>query len=106
MPLALLLEPCSYHEAALAALARAGVDYQIALVRSSGAGLRAAAQADFAVTPVVQTQRVQGLHVVRPDAGLPSLPDVAFTIFAATSASAHIGDELANAIVLAFANKG
>ena len=106
VPLALLPEPCPYREAALAALARAGVDYRIALVCASGAGLCAAAQAGFAVTPIVQSQLVHGLHVIAPDAGLPALPDVEFTMFAASGASAPIADELGNAIVLAFAHKG
>lgn len=106
VPLALLPEPCPYREAALAALARAGVDYRIALVCASGAGLCAAAQAGFAVTPIVQSQLVRGLHVIAPDAGLPALPDVEFTMFTASGASAPIADELGNAIVLAFAHKG
>jgi DNA-binding transcriptional LysR family regulator len=105
VPIALLPEPCPYREAALAALARAGVDYRIVLVCSSGAGLCAAAQAGFAVTPIVHTQLAHGLHVVASDAGLPALPDVEFTLFAAPGASAPVADELGNAIVLAFAHK-
>ncbi|MEM5382829.1 LysR substrate-binding domain-containing protein [Paraburkholderia phymatum] len=106
VPLALFPEPCPYREAALAALARAGLDHRIALVCSSGSGLLAAAQAGFAVTPIPQTQLVHGLHVVAPDAGLPALPDVEFTLFAAAGPSAPVADELGNAIVLAFAHKG
>ena len=105
VPLALLPEPCPYREAALAALARAGRDYRIALVCSSGAGLCAAAQAGFAVTPVVHTQLAHGLRVVAPDTGLPALPDVNFTMFTAPGASDSVADELGNAIVLAFAHK-
>jgi DNA-binding transcriptional LysR family regulator len=90
VPLALFPEPCPYREAALAALARGGVEYRIALVGSSVAGLRAAAQAGFAVTP---------------DAGLPVLPDVEFTMFASGASSPKIADELAGAIVEAFAHK-
>ena len=106
VPLALFPEPCPYREAALSALARAGLDYRIALVCSSGAGLCAAAQAGFAVTPVVHTQLVHGLRAIAPDAGLPALPDVEFTMFSVPGASASIADELGNAIVLAFAHKG
>jgi DNA-binding transcriptional LysR family regulator len=106
VPLALFPEPCPYREAALSALARAGLDYRIALVCSSGAGLCAAAQAGFAVTPVVHTQLVHGLRAVAPDAGLPALPDVEFTMFSVPGAPASIADELGNAIVLAFAHKG
>ncbi|RQS07289.1 LysR substrate-binding domain-containing protein [Burkholderia sp. Bp8998] len=105
VPLALLPEPCPYREATLAALARAGRDYRIAMVCSSVAGLCAAAQAGFAVTPIVQTQLAHGLHAVAPDTGLPALPDVEFTMFAAPGPSAHIADELGDAIVLAFAYK-
>ncbi|MBC8742993.1 LysR family transcriptional regulator [Paraburkholderia sp. UCT31] len=106
VPIALLPEPCPYREASLTALARAGVDYRIVLVCPSGAGLCAAAHAGFAVTPIVHTQLAHGLRAIAPDAGLPALPDVEFTMFAAPGASARVVDELGNAIVLAFAHKG
>jgi DNA-binding transcriptional LysR family regulator len=106
VPLALLPEPCPYREAALAALAHAGREYRIVLVCSSGAGLCAAAQAGFAVTPIAQSQLAHGLHAVAPDAGLPVLPDVEFTMFAQPGASASVADELGNAIMLAFAHRG
>jgi DNA-binding transcriptional LysR family regulator len=105
VPLALLPEPCPYREAALAALARVGRDYRIALVCPSGAGLCAAAQAGFAVTPIVQSQLTHGLQAVSPDAGLPALPDVEFTMYAAPGASTRVADELGNAIVQAFAHR-
>ncbi|RQR70600.1 MULTISPECIES: LysR substrate-binding domain-containing protein [unclassified Burkholderia] len=104
VPIALLPEPCPYREASLAALARAGVDYRIVLVCPSGAGLCAAAHAGLAVTPIVHTQLAHGLRAIPPDAGLPALPDVEFTMFAAPGASARVVDELGNAIVLAFAH--
>ncbi|WP_025602637.1 LysR substrate-binding domain-containing protein [Burkholderia sp. WSM2230] len=104
VPLALFPEPCPYREAALAALARAGVEYRIALVGSSVAGLRAAAQAGFAVTPMVHTQLVNGLRVMPADAGLPALPDVEFTMFAAGGSSPNIADELGSAVAQAFAH--
>ncbi|KVV53030.1 LysR family transcriptional regulator [Burkholderia territorii] len=106
VPIALLPEPCPYREASLAALARAGVDYRIVLVCPSGAGLCAAAHAGFAVTPIVHTQLAHGLRAIPADAGLPPLPDVEFTMFAAPGAPARIVDELGNAIVLAFAHNG
>lgn len=106
VPLALLPEPCPYREAALAALAHANRDYRIVLVCPSGAGLCAAAQAGFAVTPIVHTQLAHGLQAVAPDVGLPALPDVEFTLFAAAGASVRVADELSNAIVLALAHKG
>jgi DNA-binding transcriptional LysR family regulator len=106
VPIALLPEPCPYREASLAALARSGVDYRIVLVCPSGAGLLAAAQAGFAVTPIVHTQLAHGLRAIEPDAGLPALPDVEFTMFAAPGAPDDIANELCNAIALAFAHKG
>lgn len=105
VPLALLPEPCPYREAALAALARAGIDYRIAFVCSSSAGLGAAALAGFAVTPIAHSQLVHGLRAVPPDIGLPALPDVEFTMFAAEGPSARVADELGNAIALAFGHK-
>jgi DNA-binding transcriptional LysR family regulator len=106
VPIALLPEPCPYREASLAALARSGIDYRIALVCPSGAGLCAAAQAGFAVTPIIQSQLAHGLRAIEPDAGLPALPDVEFTMFAQPGASEDVANELCNAIVLAFAHKG
>jgi DNA-binding transcriptional LysR family regulator len=106
VPLALLPEPCPYREAALTALARADVEYRIALVCASAAGLCAAAQAGFAVTPIVQTQLVHGLRVIASDVGLPALPDVEFTMFSTEGTSVHVVDELSNAVVQAFAHKG
>lgn len=98
IPLAVLPEPCPYREAALAELARAGRDYRIVLVGSNVTSLCAAAQAGFAVTPIAQSHLVHGLRVVPPDAGLPALPDVEFTISAAAGPSALVVDELGNAI--------
>lgn len=104
VPLALFPEPCPYRDAALAALARAGVAYRIALVCASSAGLIAAAQAGLALTPLAHTQLGQGLRAVQ-DAGLPALPDVEFTMFAMPGAAGRIADELASAIVQGFAYK-
>ncbi|RFU49860.1 LysR substrate-binding domain-containing protein [Paraburkholderia sp. DHOC27] len=105
VPLAVLPEPCPYREAALAELARAGRDYRIVLVGSNATSLCAAAQAGFAVTPIAQSHVVPGLRVVSPDAGLPALPDVEFTISAAAGPSAHVVDELGNAIARTFGQK-
>ena len=58
------------------------------------------------MTPIVQSQLAHGLHAVAPDARLPALPDVEFTMFTAPGASARVADELGNAIVLVFAHRG
>jgi DNA-binding transcriptional LysR family regulator len=99
VPLALFPEPCPYREAALTALAQAGVGCRIAMVCPSSAGLRAAALAGFAVMPAVRGQLGRGLRALTGEPRLPALPKVEFTVFAAPHAAPATVDEICNAVL-------
>ena len=81
LALAVFPEPCPYREAALAALACAGLDSTITLVCASTGGLRAAVQAGLGVTPLPASRIDEELTAVSADVGLPPLPDVEFTLY-------------------------
>ncbi|MFD1969465.1 LysR substrate-binding domain-containing protein [Trinickia caryophylli] len=89
VPLAVFPEPCPYREAALAALAQAGVESRIAVVCASSNGLVAAVRAGLAIAPMPASRIEAGLRSVEPPSGLPALPDVEFALFGGTSANAN-----------------
>jgi DNA-binding transcriptional LysR family regulator len=89
LPLAVFPEPCPYREAALAALAHAGIDSRIALVCSSSGGVLAAVRAGLAVTPMLASRLESGLQTLA-DARLPTLPNVEFTLFGASPVTALV----------------
>ncbi|HEX9447499.1 MAG TPA: LysR substrate-binding domain-containing protein [Dongiaceae bacterium] len=80
LPLAFFPEPCPYREVALLALAATQRDWRIACISSSIAGVRAAALAGLAATPLPQSAIGPGLRLLHPADGLPILPDVDFLI--------------------------
>lgn len=96
LPLAVFPEPCPYREAALAALAHAGVDYRIAVVCPSSGGVHAAVQAGLGVTPMPKSRLDDALSTVPDSSGLPALPDVEFALFGAAG-PAPLVDELCEA---------
>jgi DNA-binding transcriptional LysR family regulator len=97
LPLVVFPEPCPYRDAALAALAHAGVDYRIAVVCPSSGGVHAAVQAGLGVTPMPRS-RIDGAVAIVPDSmGLPTLPDVEFALFG-TASPAELADELCEAV--------
>jgi len=96
LPLAVFPEPCPYREAALAALAHAGVDYRIAVVCPSSGGLHAAVQAGLGVTPMPRSRVDGALGIVAESARLPTLPEVEFALFGAPNPTPLV-DELCEA---------
>jgi DNA-binding transcriptional LysR family regulator len=96
LPLAVFPEPCPYREAALAALAHAGIDYRIAVVCPSSGGVHAAVQAGLGVTPMPKSRLDGSLAAVADSAGLPTLPEVEFALFG-THSPAPLIDELCEA---------
>lgn len=81
VPLAVFPEPCPYREAALAALAHAGIESRIAIVGPSFGGMLAAVRAGLAVSPMLAGRLGSGLRALGPDSRLPALPHVEFTLF-------------------------
>ncbi|MES2102482.1 MAG: LysR substrate-binding domain-containing protein [Pseudomonadota bacterium] len=104
LPLAFFPEPCPYREVAVAALARSGTPYRIALRCSSVAGMIAAARAGFAIAAIPASQIRSGLRRIGVGQGLPALPDVEFMLFARSNsggpADGLLG-ELAEALLAA-----
>lgn len=82
IPLAFFPEPCAYRDAALKALARCDCKWRVALVSPSIAGVRAAAIAGFAATPLTVSMLDPRLRAVGADDGLPELPAARFMMFA------------------------
>lgn len=97
LPLAVFPEPCPYREAALAALAHAGVANRIAVVCPSSGGLLAAVRAGLAVAPMLASRLDGGLRALKTDARLPALPEVEFTLFGTTNTNALIEELCAEA---------
>jgi len=101
LPLALFPEPCPYRDAALAALAAAGRDWRIAVVSPSVGGLRAAAGAGFAVTPLNRSLLTSQLRALGPDAKMPPLPEVEFVVYSQCRDGPPEVAEITHAIVRA-----
>ena len=81
LPLALFRERSLSREAALAALRGTERSWHIVYTRPSLSGLRAAALAGLAVTPLPSSAIGPGLRVLGKADGLPPLPELEFAIF-------------------------
>lgn len=80
LPLAFFPEPCSYREAALRALAATRKRWRIVSTSSSLAGVRAAAMAGLAVTPLPLETIRPGLRVLGRKDKMPKLPEIEFVL--------------------------
>jgi len=101
LPLALAGPECSWRCAATNALDRAGRRYRIAYVSGSQAGTHAPVVAGLAVTICALSPLPEGLRVVRPDEGLPALPEFGILMLKARRARAPT-DALASHIEESF----
>jgi DNA-binding transcriptional LysR family regulator len=81
LPLALYRERSVSGDAALAALRNQKVASEIVYTSPSLTGVRAAALAGLAITPLPASAVITGLRVLGPDEGLPRLPDLEFAIY-------------------------
>jgi DNA-binding transcriptional LysR family regulator len=81
LPLALYRERSVSREAALAALQGGDLAWEIVYTSPSLTGVRAAALAGLAVTPLPGSAVIAGLRVLGAEAGLPRLPDLEFAIY-------------------------
>ncbi|MDQ1387062.1 MAG: hypothetical protein QOF56_516, partial [Acidobacteriaceae bacterium] len=81
LPLALYRERSVSREAALIALRESELVWQIVCTSPSLTGVRAAALAGLAITPLPASAIVAGLRVLGVANGLPLLPDLEFAIF-------------------------
>ncbi len=78
LPMAFFPQPCPYREAALRALASSPCPWHIACTSPSMAGVRAAALAGLAITPLPKHAMRAGLRVLGRKDGLPPLPPVEY----------------------------
>ena len=81
LPLALYREKSVSREAALAALENGEWSWEIVYTSPSLTGVRAAALAGLAITPLPASAVIAGLRVVGLQEGLPRLPDLEFAIY-------------------------
>src|SRR5207302_9239558 len=81
LPLALYHEHSVSRDAALIALRESELVWQIVYTSPSLTGVRAAALAGLAITPLPASAIVAGLRVLGVESGLPLLPDLEFAIF-------------------------
>ena len=81
LPLALYRERSVSREAALAALNDSELTWEIVYTSPSLTGVRAAALAGLAITPLPASAVIAGLRVLGLKEGLPRLPDLEFAIY-------------------------
>jgi DNA-binding transcriptional LysR family regulator len=80
LPLALFPEHC-IRDTALAALRDSEMPWEILCTSPTLTGIRAAALAGLAVTPVPMSAVIAGLRILSAQDGLPRLPDIEFAIY-------------------------
>jgi DNA-binding transcriptional LysR family regulator len=81
LPLALYRERSVSREVALAVLQDSELTWEIVYTSPSPTGLRAAALAGLAITPLPESTVVAGLRILGVEAGLPRLPDIELAIY-------------------------
>jgi DNA-binding transcriptional LysR family regulator len=81
LPLALYRERSVSREAALVALNDSELIWEIVYTSPSLTGVRAAALAGLAITPLPASAVIAGLRIVGSKEGLPRLPDLEFAIY-------------------------
>src|SRR6266581_3652444 len=84
LPLALYRERSVSREAALNALQDGDLTWEIVYTSPSLTGVRAAALAGLAITPLPVSAVIAGLRILGAEAGLPRLPDLEFAIYEKT----------------------
>ena len=86
---------CDWAGAAVQALERAGRRYRIAYTSGSQVGTHAPVLAGLAVTVSAQVWLPEGLRAVRPEEGLPRLPEFGIILVKARLARQPVTDALA-----------
>ncbi len=93
LPLAFFPEPCVYREAAINALSGKGQAFEIVYVSPSFSGVKAAAAAGLAMTPLPASVMTPDLRAVEPHEGAPPLPDGEFVLFRRRNHSSSMSEE-------------
>jgi DNA-binding transcriptional LysR family regulator len=102
LPIAIAHDGCSWRSAAINALDQAGLRYRIAYSSATQIGTHAPVMAGLAVTISTISWLPEGLRLVRPDEGLPSLPDYGILLMQARAPRQPVTDALARYITDTF----
>lgn len=81
LPLAFFPEGCVYRHAALERLRQTERAFEIVYVSPSFSGVKAAALAGLAITPLPASVMTSAFRVVEPEEGAPALPPGEFVLF-------------------------
>ena len=95
LPLALANEACGWRTSAETALQKAGVRYRIAYLSGTQIGTHAPVLAGLAVTVSALTVLPEGVRAMRPDEGLPKLPDFGILLLKGRNPAQPVTDALA-----------
>jgi DNA-binding transcriptional LysR family regulator len=95
LPLALAAGSCRWRMAAETALTRIGRRYRVAYSSATMAGTLAPVVAGLAVTVAPVSVLPEGLRPLRPDEGLPDLPDAGIVLLRSREPAAPVTDILA-----------
>lgn len=102
LPLALFPNDCIYRSWAIEALEEAGIEYRVAYSSPSNMGLQSAVIAGLAVTATSLSIIPVGMRQLRPEEGLPLLPNVYFLLHRNPAADSCVVDSLSEHIAKAF----
>jgi DNA-binding transcriptional LysR family regulator len=102
LPLALAHRHGIWRESALSALDRARIPYRVAYTSATQIGTHAAVLAGLAVTVCALSAMPDGVRPMRPDEGLPPLPDFGILMMKSPTAAQPVTDALAEHIVGAY----
>ena len=94
LPLALAHRDCGWRASALEALDNAGIRYRIAYLSGTQIGTHAPVLAGLAVTVSALTVLPQGVRAMRPDEGLPALPEFGIVMLKGRTAAQPVTDAL------------
>jgi DNA-binding transcriptional LysR family regulator len=95
LPLALAHNECGWRAAATAALDQAAIRYRIAYLSGTQIGTHAPVLAGLAVTVSALTVLPEGVRAMRPDEGLPRLPEFGIIMLKGRHAAQPVTDALA-----------
>jgi DNA-binding transcriptional LysR family regulator len=98
LPIAVAHGDCAWRRAAVDALQRAGRPYRIAYSSATQVGCQAPVIAGLAVTVSAMAWMPVGLRVIRPDEGLPELPEFEILMLRGPTARQPVTDALAQHI--------
>ena len=80
LPLLALPQTCALHQFTVALLEKRRIPFTVVLAASGVAGLQSALAAGLGVACLNESALCEGVQTLRPDAGLPALPQASFVV--------------------------